>query len=96
MRRFRASYCSKYEASTVGATAATLFVIAGTKMTAIESVSGDSIDELYYQAFGMFSYGMAALSALAVVPFIGAVYGSTSTDWSAPTGQANAAGPPPT
>lgn len=36
-----------------------MFVVAGFKMTGIESISGDSINEAFYQAFGVFSFGLA-------------------------------------
>jgi hypothetical protein len=44
--------------------AAALFVVAGLKMTSLRSESGNTIAELFDQAMGLFSYGMAALTVL--------------------------------
>ena len=50
------------------AVAAILFVFAGNEMRDIKSVSGDSIAKAFYQAVGLFSYGMAALSVAIGLP----------------------------
>jgi len=42
--------------------AAIIFYSAGSTMGKIESISGDSIAEAFYQAMGTFSYAMALLS----------------------------------
>jgi hypothetical protein len=42
--------------------AAAVFFVAGVQMREITSVSGDSIDEAFYHALGLFSWGMAVLS----------------------------------
>ena len=44
----------------VGTVAAVVFFIAGFTMLGIRSVSGDSVAEAFYQAFGVFSLGLGA------------------------------------
>ncbi|MEP7227250.1 MAG: hypothetical protein ABI785_07810 [Gemmatimonadales bacterium] len=51
----------------VGLVAAGLFFYAAQQMD-IHSQSGTSIDEAFYQAMGIFSYAMAALSVAVVWP----------------------------
>lgn len=41
-----------------------IFVFAGLTMLSIRSVSGDSVAEAFYQAFGIFSFGFAGLALL--------------------------------
>jgi hypothetical protein len=72
-----------------GIVAAVLFVIAAQSMD-IHSQAGTSIDEAFYQAMGMFSYAMAALSITVAWP-VNTVRGETTTGHA--TGTASA---PPT
>jgi hypothetical protein len=55
----------------VGCLAAWLFWNAGDAMTQIHSISGDSTAEAFYQAMGLFSHGMAALSVVIGAPIFG-------------------------
>lgn len=48
--------------------AAFFFYQAGQDMSDIKSVSGDSINEAFYQAMGTLSYGLAALSVVIGCP----------------------------
>ena len=50
-----------------GIAAAAAFFYAGQQMN-IQSVAGDTINEAFYQAMGIFSYGMSALSIAVVAP----------------------------
>jgi len=52
----------------VSVLAAYFFIDAGGDMSGIRSVSGDSINEAFYQAFGTLSYGLAALSIVIGLP----------------------------
>ena len=44
----------------IGTVAALIFFFAGMTMLSIRSVSGDSVAEAFYQAFGVFSLGLGA------------------------------------
>lgn len=49
---------------------ALLFGAAGTDMQQLRSIGGDSVAEYFYQAMGVFSWGMAALSvAVGIAPW---------------------------
>lgn len=48
-----------------GLASAAIFLWAGFAMMSIRSVSGDSIAEAFYQAFGLFSLGFVGLSLIA-------------------------------
>jgi hypothetical protein len=48
--------------------AALLFVIAGLQMVGLQSISGDTVAEAFYNDMGWFSFGMAALAAVFGVP----------------------------
>ena len=48
----------------VALTTGGIFVFAGLTMLSIRSVSGDSVAEAFYQAFGIFTFGLAGLSLL--------------------------------
>jgi len=49
----------------IGGTVA--FLLAGTQMIGLRSVSGTSVAESYYQSMGIFSLGMAAISGCLAV-----------------------------
>ena len=54
----------------IGGAAALIFFWAGVTMLGIRSVSGDSVAEAFYQAFGIFSLGLgAATIAFLLTPF---------------------------
>jgi len=48
-----------------GLASAAIFIWAGITMLSIRSISGDSIAEAFYQAFGLFSFGFVGLSLIA-------------------------------
>lgn len=48
--------------------AAAVFAYAGVQMSELRSVGGDSVAEYFYQAMGLFSYGMAGLCLILAVP----------------------------
>lgn len=50
-----------------GIVAAIVFIVAALQMN-IHSVSGDTINEAFYQGMGLFSYGMAAFSIALAIP----------------------------
>jgi len=57
-----------------------VFVVAGRHMLALESVSGNSVAEEFYNAMGLFAYGMAALSVVIGLPVIpGSAGGATDS-----------------
>jgi hypothetical protein len=72
-----------------GIAAAVLFVLAAQSMD-IHSQAGTTIDEAFYQAMGIFSYAMAALSIALALP-VNPVRGDTTSGQA--TGPASA--PPP-
>lgn len=43
---------------------AAIFVFAGYSMLQIRSISGDSVAEAFYQAYGIFSFGLAGIALL--------------------------------
>ena len=52
----------------IGIVAAVLFVSSGQNMSQLQSVGGQTVAEYFYQAMGMFSYGMAALCLVGSLP----------------------------
>ncbi len=57
----------------VAIVAAGIFVVAGNELRGLESVSGNSVAEAFYNKMGIFSYGMAGLSLLIGLPGAGTV-----------------------
>jgi hypothetical protein len=47
---------------------ALIFVFAGLQMISLHSQGGNSVAEFFYQAMGLFSFGMAFLTAGAAIP----------------------------
>lgn len=41
-----------------------IFVVAGIAMLQIRSISGDSVAEVFYQAYGILSFGLAGIALL--------------------------------
>jgi hypothetical protein len=80
----------------LGIVAAALFFFAAQQMD-IHSQSGDSINEAFYQAMGIFSYAMAALSLAVAWPANPAhtLAAGGQTDGVSPTSEQANGGPPP-
>lgn len=56
---------------TLGLIAAAFLVVAGVEMRGIESVAGDTINEAFYQAVGLLSWGLAVASIAVTLPVEG-------------------------
>lgn len=68
MERHRHDYEWQVWRGILATAGAVVFVMAGSKMRSIESISGDSIAEAFYEAMGLFAYGMAVLCLLVGLP----------------------------
>ena len=51
----------------LGVVAAVVFVVAGAAMVGLRSQAGNTVAEAFYQAMGVFSFGMAGMALLAIL-----------------------------